>query len=151
MSVTVDTSGRIYDDCISRLLFWHTHREASTLTNELPEVSDQFRFLHSVCLDNFKGSLGLILTKASSMRISIPLDLSSRSCIPLPTVFYTTSFQTIYTTFRSFPCFSSSVFCLIGTWRGNMKGIHLIVLSAFLLVIVVVFTLGFRPFLFSWK
>ena len=36
MSVTVDTSGYIYDD-FSRLLFLHAHRDASALTNELPE------------------------------------------------------------------------------------------------------------------
>ena len=83
MSVTVDTSGRIYDD-FSRLLFLHTHREASVLVNELLEESDQFRFLRVTFLFNLKGSLGLILAKASDMRISIPLDLSSRPFIPLP-------------------------------------------------------------------
>ena len=31
-----------------------------------------------------KGSVGLILAKTSAMRISIPLDLSSRPFIPLP-------------------------------------------------------------------
>ena len=31
-----------------RLLFLHTHREASALVNKLPEESGQFRFLHSV-------------------------------------------------------------------------------------------------------
>ncbi len=31
--VTVDTAGRIYED-FSRLLFLHTHRETSALTNE---------------------------------------------------------------------------------------------------------------------
>jgi hypothetical protein len=45
MSVTVDTTGRIYED-FSRLLFLHTHREASALVNEIPEESEQFRFLH---------------------------------------------------------------------------------------------------------
>ena len=35
MSVTVDTSDRIYDD-FNSLLFLHVHREQSTLTNELP-------------------------------------------------------------------------------------------------------------------
>ncbi len=69
MPVTVDTSGRVYDD-FSRLLFLHSHREASALANEIPEESEQ--------------SVGLILAKASVMRISIPLDLSSRSFIPLP-------------------------------------------------------------------
>ena len=62
----------------------HANREASVLTNELPEESDQFRFLRVVYLVNLKGSLGLILAKASDMRISIPVDLSSRSFIPLP-------------------------------------------------------------------
>ena len=83
MPVAVDTGGRIYDD-FSHLLFLHTHREASTLANEIPEESDQFRFLRAACLANIKGSVGLILAKASVMRISIPLDLSSRSFIPLP-------------------------------------------------------------------
>ena len=87
MSVTIDTSGlhsgRIYDD-FSRLQFLHTHREGSVLTTELPEESDQFRFLRAPCLVNLKGSLGLILAKDSVMRISIPLDLSSLPFIPLP-------------------------------------------------------------------
>ncbi len=83
MPVTVDTSGRVYDD-FSLLLFLHTHREASALANEIPEESDQFRFLRTACYANNKGSVGLILAKASVMRISIPLDLSSRSFIPLP-------------------------------------------------------------------
>ena len=83
MPLAVDTSGRIYDD-FSLLLFLHTHREASALSNEIPEESDQFRFLRAACFANIKGSVGLILTKASAMRISIPLDLSSRSFIPLP-------------------------------------------------------------------
>ncbi len=46
MSVVVDTTGRIYED-FSRLLFLHDHREASVLANELPEESEQFRFLRS--------------------------------------------------------------------------------------------------------
>jgi hypothetical protein len=83
MSVAVDTSGRIYDD-FSRLLLLHTHREASALVNEIQEESDQFRFLREACYANIKGSVVLILPKASAMRISIPLDLSSRSFIPLP-------------------------------------------------------------------
>ena len=83
MPLAVDTSGRIYDD-FSRLLFLHTHREASALSNWIPEESDQFRFLRAACFANIKGSVGLILAKASAMRISIPLDLSSRSFIPLP-------------------------------------------------------------------
>jgi hypothetical protein len=67
------------------ILFLHANREASTLDNEIPEESGQFRFLlHVACLTNFKGSVGLILAKTSDMRISIPLDLSSRPFIPLP-------------------------------------------------------------------
>jgi hypothetical protein len=76
MPVAVDTSGRVYDD-FSLLLFLHAHREASTLSNEIPEESDQFRFLRAACYANIKGSVRLILAKASAMRISIPLDLSS--------------------------------------------------------------------------
>jgi hypothetical protein len=78
----VDTTGRLYDD-FSRLLFLHTHREDSTLSNEIPEESGQFRFLRAACDANIKGSVGLILAKASAMRISIPLDSSSRPFIPL--------------------------------------------------------------------
>jgi hypothetical protein len=50
------------------------------LTNEkkIPEESDQFHFLRVVSYDKIKGSVGLILKKVSAMRISIPLDLSSR-------------------------------------------------------------------------
>jgi hypothetical protein len=83
MPVAVDTSGRVYDD-FNRLLFLHPHGETSALANELTEESDQFRFLRTICLANLKGSVGLILAKPSDMRISIPLDLSSRSFIPLP-------------------------------------------------------------------
>jgi hypothetical protein len=85
MPVVVDTTGRIYDD-FSRLLFLHAHREASALPNEIPEESEQFRFLRAGCFANIKGSVGLIWAKASTIRIStmIPLDLSSRPFIPLP-------------------------------------------------------------------
>jgi hypothetical protein len=82
MPVAVDMAGCIYED-FSRLLFLHVHREASALSNELPEESEQFRFLRSACFPNIKGSVGLILAKASAIRISIPLDLSSRPFIPL--------------------------------------------------------------------
>jgi hypothetical protein len=68
--VTVDTSGLVYDD-FDRLIFLHTHHDASALTNELPEESDQFRFLRATSLANLKGSVGLILAKVSVMRISI--------------------------------------------------------------------------------
>ncbi len=36
MPVVVDTLGRIYDDFL-RLIFLHTHREGSTLENDIPE------------------------------------------------------------------------------------------------------------------
>jgi len=64
MPVAVDTGDRIYDD-FSRLLFLHTHRETSALVNEVPEESDQFPFLRAACLADIKGSVGLILAKAS--------------------------------------------------------------------------------------
>ena len=81
--LAVDTTGRLYDEFI-RLLFLHAHREASAWSNELPEESDQFRFLRASCFGNLKGAVGLIMVKESGMRISIPLDLSSRSSIPIP-------------------------------------------------------------------
>ena len=81
--LTVDTTGLLYDEFI-RSLFLHTHREESVLTNELSEESDQFRFLRSSCFANLKGAVGLIMTKASVIRISIPLDFPSRSSILLP-------------------------------------------------------------------
>ena len=112
MSVVVDTSGHVYDE-FSRLLFLHTHREASPLDNELPEESDQFRFLRATCLANLKGSLGLILVKDSTTRISIPLDLSFQSFIPLPCFIRSRGFTPLLT--------PSLVFRLL-------KGIHLIVL-----------------------
>ena len=52
MPVAVDTSGRIYDDFL-RLLFFHAHREASDLANEIPEESGQFRFLRAACIWQF--------------------------------------------------------------------------------------------------
>jgi hypothetical protein len=88
LPAAVDTTGRLYDD-FSRLLFLHDHREGSTVSNEIPEESDQFHFLRVVCYSNIKGSVGLILAKASGMRISIPLDLSSRPFIPLSRFIFT--------------------------------------------------------------
>ncbi len=44
LSITVNTSGRVYED-FPRLIFLHTHREASILARESPEESEQFRFL----------------------------------------------------------------------------------------------------------
>jgi hypothetical protein len=59
MPVAVDTSGRIYDDFLC-LLFLHVQREESTLTNEIPEETGQFRFLRADFLGNIKGSVALI-------------------------------------------------------------------------------------------
>ncbi len=90
--LAVDTTGRMYDEFI-RLLFLHTHRETSALANELTEESDQSRFLSPSCFANLEtrcgwfdngGVVGLIMAKTSVMWISIPLYLSSRSCVPLP-------------------------------------------------------------------
>jgi hypothetical protein len=87
MSVPVNTWVRLYDDFL-RFLFLHPHRETSILDRELIEESDQFRFLRAACLTviltNLKVSVGLILTKVSVMRVSIPLYLSTRTFIPLP-------------------------------------------------------------------
>ena len=84
LPLTVDTTVRLYVD-FTRLRFFHTHRETSVLINELPEESDQyFCFLRSECFAHLKGTVGLIMVKESVIRISIPLDLSSRSFIPLP-------------------------------------------------------------------
>jgi hypothetical protein len=86
LPIAVSTSGRVYED-FTRLFFLHAHREPSTLVGELPEESEQFRFLRASRLTNLKGSVGLILTKASVMRVTIPIDLSTRSFIPLPLFF----------------------------------------------------------------
>ena len=61
LPITVSTSGRVYED-FARLLFFHTYREDSILVGELPEESDQFRFLRASRLANLKGSVGLTFT-----------------------------------------------------------------------------------------
>jgi hypothetical protein len=81
LPAAVDTTGRLYDD-FSRLLFLHTHRETSALVNEIPEESGQFDFLRAASYANIKGSVRLILAKASAMRISIPLLSPSLVCTP---------------------------------------------------------------------
>ena len=82
----MNTSGLVYDDFVS-LFFLHVHREVSILSGELPgirsEESDQFRFLRVATLSNLKDSVGLILTKTSTMRVTIPIDLSTQSFISL--------------------------------------------------------------------
>jgi hypothetical protein len=96
MPVAVDTSCRIYDDFL-RLLFLHPHHEASAVGNDIPEESGHFRFLRDSCLANIKGSVGLILAKASVMRISIPIDLSSRPFIPPPCFLHSRRSTTLLT------------------------------------------------------
>ena len=108
---SVDSTGLLYDEFI-RLLFLYDHRETSTLTNELSEESDQFRFLRSSCFANLKGVVGLIMSKTSVIRISIPLDLSSRPFIPFPR-FIRSRHPTPLCS--SFPCTFSSSFSLSGT------------------------------------
>ncbi len=117
----------ILDD-FTTLLFLHTHRETSTLTNELPEESHQFRLFHVTCLDNLKGSLGLILVNFSTMRISTPLNLSSRSFIPLPCLIRSRLFTPLLT-----PSLVFFPFCVLS--KRHILGVYLRVLSAFLLII----------------
>ena len=73
------------------------HRDASALSGELPEESVQFRFIRAACLTNLKGSIGLMLAKASVMRVTIPLDLSTRSFIPLPRFIHTRNTTSLLT------------------------------------------------------
>ncbi len=63
----------------------------------MSEESDQFRFIRTPCLDNLKGSIGLMLGKVSVMRVTIPLDLSTRSFIPLPRFIRTRTTTTLLT------------------------------------------------------
>ena len=111
LSLTVDTTGLLYDDFI-RLIFLHSYREASALTNELPEESHQFRFLRSVCFATLKRSVGLIMSKTSTMWISVPPG-SFISPIHTSSSFH--SFTSSHTAFSSFPRNFSSMFCLTGT------------------------------------
>ncbi len=86
MPVAASTSGRINAEFL-RLLFLHAHRDANALAGELSEESVQFRFIRAPCLNYshwVKGSIVLMLGKTSDMRVTIPLDLSTRSFIPLP-------------------------------------------------------------------
>ena len=80
------TSGRVYDDFV-RLLFLHLLRDTSILVGKLPEESEQFRFFRVSRLVNIKDSVRLILVEVSLMRVTIPIDLSTRSFIPLPRFF----------------------------------------------------------------
>ena len=78
LSVVVNSSGHVYDDFV-RLLVLDAHREASILAGELPEESDQFRFLRAASLTNLKDK-GLCRNDfftASAMRVTIPTRPSS--------------------------------------------------------------------------
>ena len=88
--------GRINEEFL-RLLFLHANREASALYGELPEESAQFRFIRAACLANLKGSIGLMLVKGSVMRVTIPLDLSTRPFIPLPHFIHTRTTTSLLT------------------------------------------------------
>jgi hypothetical protein len=85
LPTTVNTSGRVYED-FTRMMFLHEHRETSILARALPEESEHFRFLRASRLANLKGSVGLILSKTSDMRVT-PIDLSTNPFIPLPRFF----------------------------------------------------------------
>ena len=86
LPVTTSTLCHVYED-FTRLLFLHAHREVSILAGVLPEESEQFRFLRAARLANLKGSVGLILAKVSPIRVTIPIDFSTRPFIPLPRFF----------------------------------------------------------------
>jgi hypothetical protein len=88
MPVAASTSGRINEEFL-RLMFLHDHLDVSVLVGELSEESTQFRFIRAGCLTNLKGSIGLMLDKDSVMRVTIPLDLSTQSFIPLPRFIHT--------------------------------------------------------------
>jgi hypothetical protein len=75
----VDTTDQLYDD-FSRLLYLHDHHEDSFLTNEIPEESDQFRFMCVVWYTNIRGRWGWFDQNFSHEDF---FDLSSRSFIPV--------------------------------------------------------------------
>jgi hypothetical protein len=86
LPTVVSTSGRVYEDFTRMMLLQHAHRETRILAGELPEESEHFRFLRASRLANLKGSVGLILSKSSVMRVT-PIDLSTNPFIPLPRYF----------------------------------------------------------------
>jgi hypothetical protein len=57
------------------------------LAGELPEESEQFRFFRAPRLANLKGSVGFMSPKTSTIRVALPIDLSTLSFIPLPRFF----------------------------------------------------------------
>ena len=86
MPVATSTSGRINEEFLC-LLFLYVNREGSSLSGELTEESSQFRFIRAGCLSNLKGSIGLMLPKASVMWVTIPLEqirLEDNICVLIP-------------------------------------------------------------------
>ena len=96
MPEAATTSGRINEEFL-RLLFLYSHRDANDLGGEFPEESSQLGFIRASCLTNLKGSIGLMLAKASVMRVTIPLDLSTWSFIPLPRFIHTRTTESLLT------------------------------------------------------
>ena len=76
----------------------------------------QFRFLRDSFLTHLKGSVVLILTKASETRVSIPLDLSTWTFIPLPHFIRSESFSSTSPPSCPFPSSITSALCLSGSW-----------------------------------
>jgi hypothetical protein len=86
LPITVNTSGHVCDDfdrdCPS--VFLHESREDSIysiLTGELPEESDQFRFVRPARLANLKDSVGLILVKTNFFNYSFSSHTSLSLCL----------------------------------------------------------------------
>ena len=107
----------------------HVHRESSALANELPEESGQFRFLRAAGLANLKGSVRLILAKASAM-----LGFLYRSiCLLGLSYHYRVSFVLVVKHHFYPPPSSLSLRILP---EQHMLGFSFTVLSAFVLIIV---------------
>ena len=62
----------------------HTNGSSTDSVLCCEEESDQFRFLCGVWLSHLRESVGLIIVTDTTMRISIPLELSTCPFIPLP-------------------------------------------------------------------
>ena len=80
LPLTVDISDCLYDDFI-RFLFFHTHRETSSLTYELPEESDQFRVIQTVCFANYTSSSFHPFVSSHKAFSSFPRTFSSTFCL----------------------------------------------------------------------
>ena len=74
--------GRLYDDFLHSSCTFITR--LGLCPENFTEESDQFRFRRDTYFTHLKGSVGLILTTASAMRVSVPFDLSPWPFIPLP-------------------------------------------------------------------